>query len=146
MTRNPCRGWEQGDVVTRENLDGEAVCLGTVAVKRAKAGHAYVQVRLQNTNPSAAAYAWPDNWVIGQGRKRGTCLECSQRFRTDDPDPSGFCPPCDRRFAKAAAAATDTRSISGLLRGARTPMKRTADTDPKDIAAIMEADAKESIF
>lgn len=148
MARNPCRGWQHGDPVTLEGAGRREISRGTVAVRRAKAGHHYIQVTV-STRQNGGCYTWPEGWVLGQGRTVGACLECEQLYRTDARDPSGFCLACDRSFENEAAADSGICRPMAYMHGARTPLPKGSPEQLDRLAAIAKqkaADENDSPF
>lgn len=150
MSRNPCIGWADGDPVTYPKSDGSPLAIGKVIIRKSYAeGKQYVKVQIQSVASGLGRigeWVWPEGWVIGQGPKAGHCLDCRQEFRTADPDPSGFCLPCDRQAQREMAAASPIRRPHAYMHGARTPIERAAPGDLKEIAAQKARDDQESIF
>ena len=142
MARNPCRGWEHGDPVTLETSDRREISLGTVARRKATAGHFSLQVCIGRGRPDGGCYTWPEGWVLGQGNTVGDCLECGQPYRTDEHDPSGFCLACDRRIGREVAVDSGIRRPLAYMHGARTPLRTRPHTE-QELAAIAEQKARD---
>lgn len=149
MTRNRCLGWRDGDPVTCAKQDGNVVAIGKVVVRKSMTtGRPFVKVQLQTAGTGLGRlgqWVWPEDWVIGQGHKRGVCLDCGQEFRTKDEQPSGFCLPCDRRVDQGWGEGMSRKPLAAL-RGASTPLRRVAPSSDEDIAKQKAQDEAESIF
>lgn len=148
MTRNPCRGWKNGDPVTLVS-NGRPVALGTARVWRVRdTGRLCVKVQYNHPHPESR-WVWPEGWVLGQGDKSAVCLECDQFYFTSNPKDAGFCPACDREFNRDVAADSGIRKPRAYLRGARTPAPKAKQDTAEElatIAAIKAKDKEESPF
>lgn len=118
MSTNPNR-WRDGTRVShryRPEITGRIKI-----VTRQADGAKFARVKVDDL-AHVTFEGWADRaWILGVGPHEADCLDCGQPYRYEQAAyGDGFCPECNHD-ERQNSTAPETRSISGLLYGARTP-------------------------